>query len=262
MNITRQKINAERSYLVVKSNSIIQKAIYDLSALDLKVLFRILQKIKPEQTNLEAIEFDIKEFCQLCGIDKYNGSNFSNIRDSIQNLKEKTVWIPLTDSMSHPILDKAGKPVIQTFSWINKAIIFTGEAKVMVYLDSALEKHLLNLTSLFTVLDVLYIFPMQSKYSIRLYELLRSYANIKLVNLSLSELHDKTTQSYPNWNHFHQKIIKPALKEINLHTELIVNYKPKKTGRKITSIDFSIFMKNEFETNVVKQKNKYLLNEK
>ena len=70
------EISKQRSYTVVKSNEIIQKARYDLSVTELKLLAYIISKIKPTDTELQEYSFSVKDFCQVCGIDYTNGYNY------------------------------------------------------------------------------------------------------------------------------------------------------------------------------------------
>lgn len=252
---TNKKLEEERSYYAVKSNSLIQDTRYDLPLLEYKVLTRILQKILPDMKKLEPITFDIREFCLLCGIDPNSGANYENIRKAVLNLKGRSVWIPkLTDDLQ-PVLDKKGVPIEETFSWIAKAEMLRGEGKIVVILDTALEKYLYNLSTLYTKLAGIFIYPLQSKYSARLYELLRSYSNLKKIYLSVESLHEKTTTRYPNWGPYHQKVIKPAIEEMNHMSEINVRYEVKKSGRKVEGVLFYITLKDDFESEIVARKN-------
>lgn len=62
------EVAKQRSYSIIKSNEIIQKAKYDLNIVELKTLAFIFSKIKPEDTELQEYTFSVKEYCQVCGI--------------------------------------------------------------------------------------------------------------------------------------------------------------------------------------------------
>ncbi len=73
---SKLQVSQERSYSIIKSNEIIQKAKYDLNIIELKTLAYIFSKIKPEDTQLKEYTFSIKEYCKICGIDYNNGKNY------------------------------------------------------------------------------------------------------------------------------------------------------------------------------------------
>ena len=81
------KLWEKRNYLVVKSNDLVQKSRYELSLLEQKVVACICSLIKPEHAK-EAMEnghtleyqFNIRDFCRICGIDCNNGKNYINVR--------------------------------------------------------------------------------------------------------------------------------------------------------------------------------------
>lgn len=255
MQQTDLALQEERSYYAVKSNTLIQDTRYDLPLLEYKVLTRILQKIKPDMKTLEPITFDIREFCMLCGIDPNSGANYENIRKAVLNLKGRSVWIPKLDDDMQPVLDKKGIPIEETFSWVSKAEMLRGEGKIVVHLDTALEKHLYNLSTLYTKLAGITVYPLTSKYSARLYELLRSYSNMGRVYFSFEDLQEKTTNRYPNWGPYHQKVIKPAVEEINKMSELKIRYEVRKSGRRVEGLLFYITQKTDLDAEIVARNN-------
>lgn len=61
---------------------------------------------------------------------------------------------------------------------------------------------------------------------------------------------------YPLYGGLNQKVIAPAIKEINKLTDYEISYMPKKTGRKITDIVFKIKVKNKSKIKQIKPKKK------
>ena len=82
---------------------------------------------------------------------------------------------------------------------------------------------------------------MRSTYSIRIYELLKSYAFTKHHNFELEQL-KKTLgcEHYTRFPDFRRKVIEVAVKEINQYTDLEVSWRPITKGKKVIEIDFSI----------------------
>jgi hypothetical protein len=64
-----------REKQVVKANDLIQKSRFSLSLLQQKIVLYLISQISTFDTDFKLYEFDIREFCQVCGIDFDNGGN-------------------------------------------------------------------------------------------------------------------------------------------------------------------------------------------
>ena len=86
-------IYEQRSYKVVKANEIVQKARYDLNITELKAFAYILSKVKPGDKEGQEYTFNVKEYCQVCGIDWKNGGNYAYIKTTLKGLRDKSFWL-------------------------------------------------------------------------------------------------------------------------------------------------------------------------
>jgi radical SAM superfamily enzyme YgiQ (UPF0313 family) len=78
-------------------------------------------------------------------------------------------------------------------------------------------------------------------YPIRIYELLKQYEHIGFRVLTIEQLKKmfELTNEYPRFSNFYQKIIQPAIKEINLHTDLkVIDVERKKEGKNVVALKF------------------------
>lgn len=227
------EIAQQRSYSVVKSNEIIQKARYDLNILELKTLAYIFSKIKPTDKELQDYSFSIKEYCQVCGIDYKNGSNYINIKKSIKSLRDKSFWL----------LDEKGNEVL--VGWLSKARINKGSGKITVRLDDDIQKYVIGLFENFTQYELLSTLPMKSSYSFRIYELLKSYAYTKSHTFDIDDLKSKVgATNYTNFKDFRRYVLETATKEINLYTDIEINWEPIKDGKKVSKVKFDIIQRD------------------
>ena len=97
-------IQVARNYKVVKDNKLIQDVTrkkYELSILEQKILGFIISMIKPPTPNSPfpcyQLEFDIRLFCKVCGIDFENGKNYQNIKVALKRLADNSFWIEEDD---------------------------------------------------------------------------------------------------------------------------------------------------------------------
>ena len=91
---------------------------------------------------------------------------------------------------------------------------------------------------------------MSSGYGIRLYELIISWlsqykkesheVSIEWIRRTFM-LEDK----YPRMHDLKKRVLEPAATDVNMHSDVSVTWKPKKTGRKVTHVEFAFKLKNE-----------------
>lgn len=234
-NSPEYRISEARNYLVVKSNDLIQNAKFNtaqsfgksLSLLEQKVLLYLISRIKPDDTELTEQIFDIGEFCKICGIS--DKDNYFLLKQTISKLKSRTMWIDTPET-------------ITTLSWISKATIYKRSGKIKIRLDEDLKPYLLRLSQNFTRYSLHNIVRMKSKYGIMLYELLKSYSfQGKAIEFPIDWLKENLDcMNYENFTNFKNKVILPAIKDINTYSELAVSIEYKKTGRSFTDIVFYI----------------------
>lgn len=230
-----------RGYSVVKANSIIQKSRYKLSIAEQKTIAYICSMIKPieegEQFQLEYT-FNIRKYCRICGLNYGSGKNYSDIKAILQNLSDKSMWLKQGDE---EILVR----------WLAKVRTNKQKGTVNIKVDEDLVPYLFGLKQQFTQYQLLDILAMKSAYSIRIYELLKSYAGLKKKVFELEDLKKKLMvediSSYNRFPDFRRKVLDVAINEINNLTALNVSYEPISKGRKVIKIEFHMNMKKASE---------------
>lgn len=116
--------------------------------------------------------------------------------------------------------------------------------KIIVKFHEGLIPYILQLKSCFSNLSIDSMFAMKSKYSIRLYELLKSYEAMGEWWFTIEDFQKKLdATNYQLFGNLKQKVIDVAVKELNLYSDLDVSWQPVKEGRKVTKIQFYITKK-------------------
>mgnify|MGYP002529357588 CR=1 FL=1 len=237
--MTEQEVEVmdSRGYSVVKANSIIQKSRYKLSVAEQKTIAYICSMIKPIEEGAQfqlEYTFDIRKYCRICGLAYDSGKNYSDIKAILQSLSDKSMWLKQGDE---EVLVR----------WLAK--IRTNKKKGTVYIkvDEDLVPYLFGLKKQFTQYQLLDILAMKSAYSIRIYELLKSYAGLKKKVFELDDLKQKLMvediSSYERFPDFRRKVLDVSVNEINALTALNVSYEPIFKGRKVVKIQFNMKVK-------------------
>lgn len=228
-----KEIDKKRGQLVVKHNDLIQKNKYNLTATQQKLIAYMISLIKPTDKEFERYEITVADFCELCGIDKnYFYTEFKDIIDDIDN---KAFWIKTKE--------KTFK-----FRWFLKAEYLHKQGKVRLLLDDDIKKYLLSLQETFTQYELYNILALKSKYSIRLYELFKSYAYQYEREFTVDYLKEVLMAThYSNFKDFRKRVLDKAIDEINFYTDLNIKYEEIKKGRKIVSLKIFIEKKDRLE---------------
>ena len=98
----KTEIYTKREYYVVKANELVQKSRFELSLTEQKTIAFICSMIKPistsEQSNeLYQLEYDfnIRDYCKVCGIDYDNGNNYAEVKATLKSLRDRSMWLTL-----------------------------------------------------------------------------------------------------------------------------------------------------------------------
>ena len=208
--------------IVRKSNDLIQNAMSTLTLSQQKLMLHIFAMIKPSDTELPRYEMSIYEFLKLCGVDPHNGSMYAQVRNNIDAIANaKVQWIRL-----------AGTQKITMFRWLSGATIDEGTGKIVLTLDQALKPHLIQLKEFYTTMNITYTLPMKSQYSLKIYELCKSYQNLYLTKKQKGEplvwnietLKKQVDCNATNWAHVRRTVLDKAKSEINGHTDIYFDY--------------------------------------
>lgn len=225
--------------VVRKSNELIQNAMYSLTLSQQKLMLHIFAMIKPSDTELPRYEMSIYEFLKLCGVDPHNGSMYNQVKKNIEDIANaKVQWIRIEGTQKYTIL-----------RWLESATIDQRTGKIVLTLSPLLKPHLIQLKELYTTMDVTYIMLMKSQYSIRIYELCKSYQSLYLQNKAkgkpliwdIDQLRKQVDCSATNWAHIRRTVLDKAKSEINGHTDILFDYEVyQKAKSKVVAISVTI----------------------
>jgi plasmid replication initiation protein len=254
------KVRSDREQHVQKSNDLIRKFKVEMNTPQFKLTLYLISKAYTLDNDLEYT-FDIKDFCRCCGLDEGNGNNYRRLKRELKTLSDKSQWVEVWDDPDTEVLVRM----------ISKAWINPHSGKVRIRLDEDIKPYILELRKnweqkgkLFTKFALLYTLPMKSLYSIRLYELLKSWADATLSESeghwwTIEQLQNLLGSDYERYQDFRRYVVETALKEINKYSDISVKYEPVKEGRSYKYINFYIRNKSERELISVKANNHHTL---
>lgn len=242
------RILTEGNKLVVKDNDLIQKARYNLTLNQQKIIAYLISKIKPTDTELQKYDISIKDFCELCGIDR--NYFYTEIREIIDNLDNKSFWVETEDK-------------VFKFRWFSEVEILKGTGTVRILLNSNIKKYLIDLSKNFTQYELYNILALRGKYSIRLYEWFKSYSFLKEKQINIDEIKKiLMAENYVNFKDFRNRVLDRSISEVNQYTDITVSYATINKGRKVVGLIFYIKQKETFDRYVSYIATKEVINKK
>lgn len=249
----KEDLCVKREYLVVKGNVLIQKSRFELSLPEQKAIAFICSMIKPATFSNQLNDipyqleynFNIRDYCKVCGMDYAGGKNYKDIKSTIKRLADRSMWL---DDGENEILMR----------WLSCVKINKRSEKVQVEIDRTIIPFLFDLREKFTQYQLYNILAMKSAFSIRIYELMKSYVFQKTKTFELNELKNllmvEEVKSYNRFPDFRRKVLEIAQKEINELTDLDLSFESIIQGRKVVKVKFFINKKNPIERFISEKK--------
>lgn len=274
-NDEKIEILKAREYTVAKSNQIVQKSRYDFTVQEQRAVAYICSKIrptdKPEEPYQIDYQFSIQEYARVCGIQE-NGRVYEEIKKLLRGLRQKDMWLTLEDGSETLV------------GWLDRVTTNKRNGTATIRIDDRLAPYLFDLKNKFLSYGLKNILNMKSQYSIRLYELIKSYYDMRVGqtdhrdkyakvdspkpmtwSVELDDLKRKlmvdSIKSYSDFSLFRSKVLEIAIREINDLTDIVVSFKPITKGRKVVKLDITIQAKTPMEKLVADRQNDILLGE-
>ena len=241
------EIKADK-YRIIKSNKLVNSR-QSFSALQQRMITLLSSRIMPEDDELNEHEFHVSEIIRER---RLGGREYKTIVDALKGLLSSQVQIEM-------IVE--GKREWQGYNLFSKAKYSEASQVVSLSFAPEMKVFFLHLKGNYTSYLLKSVDGFKKAYTIRIYELCKQYYPlIKERKIPLEELKFLLSieNKYKTWSDFKKYVISPSLKEINTHSDLLLDYEPIKQGRKITEMKFLIdknpnFKPSESEETVLAQ---------
>ncbi|MEY8717385.1 replication initiation protein, partial [Francisella philomiragia] len=206
----------------------------------------MISQIEKDDTEFKEYQIHIKDLENA----ELTQKQYGRYREFAKSLMSKVVTIENEKS-------------ILTANWFADIEYIKHTGYIRATISQKLKPYLLQLKQEFVQAKLPTLLQLKSKYSSRLYLLLKSdfdrqskHRKNLFVIYDLEDLHNRfeLPKSYKSiYKNFKEKFLLNALEEINEKTDLQIDYKELKTGRKITSIEFCIRKKQQSEEQLIQE---------
>jgi len=213
--------------LVIKANNLIE-GIMDMSHNEHRFTLYLISKINKNDKEFRKQKVNVKEFAELIGCEHDIYGYMRNMADTIVSHKIK-------------ILGLEGE--VLNVNWFSYTNYVPKTGTLEIAFNNDLVPFLLNIDVAYTKYFLSNVRFMKSKYSIRIYELLKQYEKIGTRIITLEDIRmylGISPDEYKFYADFKKRVISTSQKELKEYSDICFEFEEIKASRKITAIKFII----------------------
>ena len=239
-------LKLKQNPIVSKSNDIIE-ASYRLSLNEQRLILICIAQIKKGQVIDKNSTFSInaQEFANTFDLAEKNC--YKELQSVADRLYERSATINSPDPTDPKLTHTKTR-------WISSIGYIPGEGELRITFASKMIPYISMLEGRFTQYSIESISGMKSTYGVRFYELFKKWGSEKgktktIKEISIQELKAvlDIENKYKIFRDLRNKVLNPAIRDVNTHSDLAASYTQHKTGRKITHLIFKFNYKPQRE---------------
>lgn len=228
-----KKIAKRKNGVIRGSTDFFRTARYGLTLQEHRIVYYAILRGQQEGKPFEPVTLSITEFKELFEL---KGKNYyATIRNLSKKMASRVVEVAYKDS--------EGTHFKQA-PWIIDITYHIKNGSVTICPNKALQPFFEGKP--FTDTEFAFLIKFTSQYAERLYELIKTFAYKSIADFNLQDLREKLAvgKKYPNYAHFKEYALQPAVNDINEFTDLDIDFREKRGKyNKVESVIFSIHKK-------------------
>lgn len=230
--------------LVVKDNSLIN-ASYTLSLVEQRLVLLAIIEARETGKGIDTdtfLEIHAQHYADRFHVDVKN--TYAMLSEAVMTLFNRQVTYMTMD-------EKRNKPEKRVVRWVSGISYVEGAGIVKLRFAPEIVPLITRLEKNFTWYELMQVANL-NLYATRLYELLVCWRSTgKTPIIEISEFRSQIglqENEYKPMNNFKNRVLEPAIKQINEHTDITVKVEQHKTGRAITGFSFKFKPKPQAKT--------------
>ena len=215
--------------LVVRQSNRLIEAQYQLSLPEKRFMIYLISQIGESDEHFDWYSVDLPALASV--FPDSHRDVVAQFADVARSLRSKEV-----------VVDDRATGVVQRFNWLAADELDRRNRTVRVSIHPDLKEHLLQLKKVYTSYSLSNVSRLRSTYAFRLYELLKQTQRFRKRSFEPELLRRMmgADEAYARYSNFKQRVLDPAVVEINAHTDLFCEYRSDKRGKKVVALHFTI----------------------
>jgi plasmid replication initiation protein len=223
----------KKNLTVYKANEVVEAG-YKLTLNEQRVVLACIAQVNSHNALLTTDEFVLsaKDFATLFSVSEDRA--YHALVEVAESLFNRYVVVNNPDP-------KRSKVKRLKMRWLSSIEYLTDEGKISLCFSQKILPYLSELKGCFASYELKHIGNMTSIYAIRLYELLMQWkiTGVREVQIDWLKKQFEIEDLYPDMCDLKKRVIDPAIKDINTHSNLQVSWTQRKTGRRVTHFIFT-----------------------
>jgi len=220
---------------ITKANTLIE-ARYRLTIREQRLILMCISMLSPENEEFPTVRFKVKDIVEALELN--TEAYYHELKSILKRLLSRVLEIPGEDG---------GYTLLH---WVDSAEYIPKAGEIELRIHPKLKPYLLKLKERFTTYYLKAVIGLRSSYSVRLYELLKQYQSIGRRRFSIEELKSLLKiepGEYRRYNHFKERVILQAQRELKEKTDIYFDFREIKKGRKVVELEFTILENPKFK---------------
>ena len=231
--------------LTVKKDNALINAAYTLSLAEQRLILLSSAQADGDADELKDITIYAEQYAEAFKVSRQ--AAYMALKDAADSLFERR--------FSYERLTPKGNISTAKRRWVGGVDYVENEGRIVLQYHKDVIPLLCELKSKFTLYALEQVADLTSVHAVRLYELLIAWRSTgKTPVFELADFRKKLgiePDEYPRMHNFKARVLDPALKQINEHTDIQATYEQHKRGRSITGFSFTFTAKNERDPHTI-----------
>lgn len=219
---------------VYKSNALIE-AQYRLSVAEQRIMLACISQVRRDAPITDDKLYSVRaaDIASMSGTSEKQA--YRELEKAALRLKRREIRL-----IEEPN-GKGRKRKVMLTGWVQTIVYVEEEGRVELRFTKDMLPYLTQLTEQFTRYALTDIAHMTSSHAIRLYELLIQWRGVGTREVEIDWLREafQLDHKYPALKDFKRRVIEPAVKQINEHSPIWVEWGQRKTGRRVSHLVFT-----------------------
>ncbi len=257
MATARKRPKNQGITIIKKANDLIE-ARYKFDIWETRFFLSVLSQIRREDNEFQTYRVWYRDVVRTFGLKNHNA--YDLLRQASLSLMQKSFTVNYEDNGFER---QVNYHIIRKTDVLKEGQEHRRGVETQEYIDVTIEQEmkplLLQLQKNFTAYELRNVVKL-GVYPIRIYELLKQYESIGERTLAVETLKNmfELQHEYPRFPNFNQRVIEPAIEDINRHSDLDIRSVEKiKEGRAVTALRFKFSTKSEAQLMAAREADRF-----
>ena len=216
----------------IKQSNRLVEAKYKLTVYEQRMMICICSQLNHNAAEFNKVRVSVADMAKFCNFDKTK--TYSHVKSTIMRLMSRVVQIKMPNGGWYGT------------HWLQSAEYIPSESIIEYKLDDRLCPELLQLKAAYLSTPAAPLMEFRRDYSARLYFILKKMLKVHEFEYSLDFFRERfqLSRSYDIFFNLKNKVVEPALAEINEKSDINVSHEYIKQGRNYTKIKFVVTLKD------------------